>query len=35
MFQENGLKQEVQNLDHMDLCTFICYFVMETYDVAM
>jgi len=25
---------EVQNLDHMDLCTFICYFVMETYDVA-
>jgi hypothetical protein len=25
---------EVQNLDHKDLCNFICYFIMETYDVA-
>jgi len=22
---------QVQNLDHVHLCTFICYFIMETY----
>jgi hypothetical protein len=26
---------QVQNLDHVDLCTFICCFIMETYDVAI
>jgi len=25
---------QVHNLDHVDLCTFICYFIMETYNVA-
>jgi hypothetical protein len=25
---------QVHNLDHVDLCTFICYFIMKTYNVA-